>query len=150
MREVLNNQQIVCPGDATQFMHAIFSSDHEMMTFYLTLNRFINPASYLVERSDRQRLEDLENVLFGNVAAFEAVHHFKKISVKDVIKGFGMHMMNMQVSNANRMQSANIMGSFIDCIIDTTKNSWQYKQMYRVNHLHLENVRYLLNLLNEE
>ena len=39
-----------------------------------------------------------------------------------------MHMMNMQVSNANRMQSANIMGSFIDCIIDTTKNSWQYKQ----------------------
>lgn len=24
MREVLNNQQIVCPGDATQFMHAIF------------------------------------------------------------------------------------------------------------------------------
>ena len=94
MKEVLNNQQIVCPGDATQFMHAIFSSDHEMMTFYLTLNRFINPASYLVERSDRQRLEDLENVLFGNVAAFEAVHHFKKISVKDVIKGFGMHMMN--------------------------------------------------------
>lgn len=76
MKEVLNNQQIVCPGDATQFMHAIFSSDHEMMTFYLTLNRFINPASYLVERSDRQRLEDLENVLFGNVAAFEAVHHF--------------------------------------------------------------------------
>ena len=132
MKEVLNNQQIVCPGDATQFMHAIFSSDHEMMTFY------------------RQRLEDLENVLFGNVAAFEAVHHFKKISVKDVIKGFGMHMMNMQVSNTNRMQSANIMGSFIDCIIDTTKNSWQYKQMYRVNHLHLENVRYLLNRLNEE
>lgn len=30
MKEVLNNQQIVCPGDATQFMHAIFSSDHEM------------------------------------------------------------------------------------------------------------------------
>lgn len=24
MKEVLNNQQIVCPGDATQFMHAIF------------------------------------------------------------------------------------------------------------------------------
>ena len=23
MKEVLNNQQIVCPGDATQFMHAI-------------------------------------------------------------------------------------------------------------------------------
>ena len=28
------------PGDATQLMHAIFSSDDEMMAFYLTLNRF--------------------------------------------------------------------------------------------------------------
>ena len=70
----------------------------------------------MVERSDRQRLEDLENVLFGNVAAFEAVHHFKKISVKDVIKGFGMHMMNMQVSNANTYAKCNSNGSFIDVL----------------------------------
>ena len=37
MEEVLSNQE-ARPGDATQLMHAIFSSDDEMMSFYLTLN----------------------------------------------------------------------------------------------------------------
>ena len=46
MEEVLSNQQ-ARPGDATQLMHVIFSSDDEMMSFYLTLNRFMNPESYL-------------------------------------------------------------------------------------------------------
>ena len=55
MEEVLSNQQ-ARPGDATQLMHVIFSSDDEMMSFYLTLNRFMNPESYLVERTDRKRL----------------------------------------------------------------------------------------------
>ena len=44
MEEILDNQ-LVRPGDETQFMHAIFSSDDEMMTFYLTLNRFINSSA---------------------------------------------------------------------------------------------------------
>ena len=33
MEEVLSNQQ-ARPGDATQLMHVIFSSDDEMMSFY--------------------------------------------------------------------------------------------------------------------
>ena len=37
MEEVLSNQE-ARQGDATQLMHAIFSSDDEMMSFYLTLN----------------------------------------------------------------------------------------------------------------
>ena len=44
MEEVLSNQQ-ARPGDATQLMHVIFSSDDEMMSFYLTLNRFMNLSS---------------------------------------------------------------------------------------------------------
>ena len=102
MKEVLNNQQIVCPGDATQFMHVIFSSDDEMMSFYLTLNRFMNPESYLVERTDRKRLEDLASTLCSNVAAFEAIRNYKSISVKEVIRGFGAHMMKTLISNTNR------------------------------------------------
>ena len=35
MEEVLSNQQ-ARPGDATQLMHVIFSSDDEMMAFYLS------------------------------------------------------------------------------------------------------------------
>ena len=101
MEEVLSNQQ-ARPGDATQLMHVIFSSDDEMMAFYLTLNRFMNPESYLVERTDRKRLEDLANTLYSNVAAFEAIRTYKSISVKEVIRGFGAHMMNTQISNTNR------------------------------------------------
>ena len=33
MEEVLSNQE-ARPGDATQLMHVIFSSDDEMMAFY--------------------------------------------------------------------------------------------------------------------
>ncbi|WP_279085630.1 hypothetical protein, partial [Bacteroides acidifaciens] len=105
MEEVLNNQQ-VCPGDVTQFMHFIFSSDAEMMTFYLTFSRFVKPDSYLVQYTDRKRLEDLANVLRSNVVAFNAIHSYKSISVKEVIKGLGMYMMSIHISNANRQQGA--------------------------------------------
>ena len=149
MEEVLNNQQ-VRPGDVTQFMHFIFSSDAEMMTFYLTFSRFVNPDSYLVQCTDRKRLEDLANVLRSNVVAFNAIHSYKSISVKEVIKGFGMYMMSIHISNANRQQGADAVGSLINCVIDTTKNTWQFRKMSRANYMHLENVRYLLNRLNTE
>ena len=118
MEEVLSNQQ-ARPGDATQLMHVIFSSDDEMMSFYLTLNRFMNPESYLVERTDRKRLEDLANTLYSNVAAFEAIRTYKSISVKEVIRGFGAHMMNTQISNTNRFQSADAVGTLMNCILNT-------------------------------
>ena len=147
MEEVLSNQE-ARPGDTTQLMHAIFSSDDEMMSFYLTLNCFMNPESYLVERTDRKRLEDLANTLYSNVAAFEAIRTYKSISVKEVIRGFGAHMMNTQISNANRFQSADAVGTLMNCILNTTKNSWQFKKMDRNNDIHLQNVRYLLNRLD--
>ena len=147
MEEVLSNQQ-ARPGDATQLMHVIFSSDDEMMSFYLTLNRFMNPESYLVERTDRKRLEDLASTLCSNVAAFEAIRNYKSISVKEVIRGFGAHMMNTLISNTNRFQSADAVGTLMNCILNTTKNSWQFKKMDRNNDIHLQNVRYLLNRLD--
>ena len=131
MEEVLSNQQ-ARPGDATQLMHVIFSSDDEMMSFYLTLNRFMNLAS----------------TLCSNVAAFEAIRNYKSISVKEVIRGFGAHMMNTLISNTNRFQSADAVGTLMNCILNTTKNSWQFKKMDRNNDIHLQNVRYLLNRLD--
>ena len=149
MKEVLSNEQ-VRPGDATQLMHVIFSSDDEMMNFYLTFNRLVNPESCLVERTVRNRLEDLVRLFYNNVAAFEAIHHYKSISVKEVIKGFGTHMMNTLVSNNNRLQSADAVGTLMNCIVNTTKNSWQFKKMDRINNMHLQNVKYLLSRLDAE
>lgn len=142
MEEVLNTQQ-VRPGEATQFMHSIFSSDDEMLTFYLTLNRFINPSSYLVERTDQKRLDDLASVLYSNVPAFDAVCNSKYISVKEVVKGFGALMMNTQISNAKRLNNADSVGLLMDYIMNTIKSSWQFKKMNHINHIHLENIEYL-------
>ena len=69
-------------------------------------------------------------------------------SVKEVIRGFGAHMMNTQISNTNRFQSADAVGTLMNCILNTTKNSWQFKKMDRNNNIHLQNVRYLLNRLD--
>lgn len=118
-----------------------------MMNFYLTLSRFINPESYLVESTDRRRLEDLVNVLCHNMEAFHAIRNYKHISVREVIKGFGTHMMNTTVSNTHRQQSADAVGILMNCVVNIAKNIWQFKKMDRTNHIHLENVRYLLNRL---
>jgi len=39
-------------------------------------------------------------------------------------------------------------GTLMNCILNTTKNSWQFKKMDRNNDIHLQNVRYLLNRLD--
>ena len=57
-------------------------------------------------------------------------------------------MMNTQISNTNRFQSADAVGTLMNCILNTTKNSWQFKKMDRNNNIHLQNVRYLLNRLD--
>lgn len=45
MEAILNKEQ-VRPGDETQFMHAAFTSEEEMMSFYLILNRFVNRVDW--------------------------------------------------------------------------------------------------------
>lgn len=144
MEEFSSNQQ-VRPGDATQLMNVIFSSDEEMIAFYLTLNRLVNPESNLVERSDQRKLEDLYYLLHNNITAFEAIGSYKTINVKEAIKGFGMLMMNTAISNSHRLLSADAVGNLINCIMNTTKNSCQFKRMSRTNHLHPENIKYLLD-----
>lgn len=149
MEENLNNQQ-VRPGDRTQLMHVVFSSDEEMMAFYLTLYRLIYPGSYLVQCTDQQMLENLKNTLYKNVLAFEVVNDYKAVSIKEVIKGFGMNMMNTGISNSNRLQSADMVGNLMNCILGTTKNIGQFGHMSRINYLHIENVTYLLKRLKEK
>lgn len=149
MEELINNQQ-VRPGDATQFMHVIFSSNEEMLAFYLTLSRITDPSSYLVERSDKRRLEDLAAILQGNIFAFDAVRSFKHAKMKDVIRGFGMHMMNTNISNRNRLLSAESVDMLMDSIVNTTQNSWQFVRMNYVNNAHYTNVKYLLKWMETE
>ena len=149
MEENLNNQQIR-PGDETRLMHAVFSSDDEMLGFYLTFYRLMYPGNCLVQSTDKKKLEELGKGFYNNIPAFEAVKNYKSIGIKEVVKGFGMDMMNTQVSNANRLRNADVVGDLLDCVLDTTKNIGQFIQMYRMNFLHIENVTYLLKKLKEK
>lgn len=148
MEENLNNEQ-VRPGDETQLMHAIFSSDDEMMAFYLTLYRSMYPGSHLVQSTDKKRLEELKNMLYRNAATFEVVNNYQSISVKEVIKGLGLHMADGSISKSKRLQIADVAGNLMNCLLDTTKNIGQFRTMSRVNMLHIENVTYLLKKLKE-
>ena len=66
MEAILNKEQ-VRPGDETQFMHAAFTSEEEMMSFYLILNRFVNQSTYFMQRPDVERLEDSNTSLIISV-----------------------------------------------------------------------------------
>ena len=43
---------------------------------------------------------------------------------------------------------AQYIGYIPNKLMNTTKNSWQFKKMDRNNNIHLQNVRYLLNRLD--
>lgn len=146
MEENLNNQQAL-PGDGTPLTHAVFSSDDEMMRFYLTFYRLMNPTIGLEQITDKKKLEDLENVFYKKAQAFAGLDKYKSISIKEVIKGFGMYMMNINISHAERLKNAAAVSDLMDCVLNTTKNIGLFKHLSRMNVIHLMNVKYLLKEL---
>ena len=149
MEENLNNQQ-ARPGDETQLMHVVFSSDDEMMSFYLTYCRLLNPSANLVQGTDKKRLEDLESTLYKNILAFESINRSKFVDAKDIVRGLGMHMVNTAISCATRLKYSEAVSILMGCVLNLVKNGSQFKQMSRMNALHLENVKYLLKKLKEK
>ena len=92
-------------------------------------------------------LEDLECVLYKNTSAFGAINNYRSIRIEEVARGMGMHMMNTSISSATRLKYSDAVSVLMDCVLNTTQNSDQFKQMSRINTLHIENVKYLLKKL---
>ena len=149
MEENLNNLQAL-PGDGTPLMHTVFSSDDEMMRFYLTFYRLMNPAICLEQITDKKKLENLESVFYKEVQTFAGIDKYKCVSIKEVIKGFGMHMMNVNISHAERLKNVVAVCDLMDCVFNTTKNIGLFKHLSRANVIHLLNVKYLLKKLKEK
>lgn len=149
MEENLNNQQ-VRPGDETQMMHVVFSSDDEMLSFYLTYCRLLNPSANLLQTTDKKMLEDLEKNLYKNVTAFGAVSNSQFIGAKDIVRGLGKQMMNTDIASAVRLKYWEAVSLMMDFVLNVAKNSGCFKTMSRMNALHLENVKYLLKQLKEK
>lgn len=134
----------VPPGDETQFMHVAFSSDDEMLKFYLLLNRFINPVTYFMQRSDMERLEDLYRILKQQTAFFTPLEEHNFSGVRELTRAFGMFMMNTNISNANRTAAASLVGNQMQFITHMASNMNHIKQLSRANHSHIQNVEYLI------
>lgn len=121
-----------------------------MLSFYLTYCRLLNPSANLVQTTDRKMLEDLENNLYKNIAAFGAVDNSRFVGAKDIVRGLGMQMMNTGISSATRLKYSEAVSVLMDCVVNMVKNSGCFKTMSRMNALHLENVKYLLKKLKEK
>ena len=134
----------VPPGDETQFMHVAFSSDDDMLNFYLILNRFVNPVTYLMQRSDMERLEDLHRMLKQQAAFLTPMENHYFSGINELTRAFGMFMMNINISNTNRINTASLVGNHMQFIIHLASNMNHIKQMSHANYSHIQNVEYLI------
>lgn len=148
MEAILNKEQ-VRPGDETQFMHAAFTSDEEMMTFYLTLNRLVNPVTYFMQRTDVERLTNLLRMLgkFQHFTDLFDVH--QSMGIKVLTEGFGLYMMQQTVSKKELLLAAEHVGYQARFFMDIMKESAYAKIMTKILCSHIENVKYLLAQLEE-
>lgn len=139
----------VRPGDETQFMHAIFTSEEEMMTFYLTLNRFVNMGSYLVQRSDAERLENLLYSL-GKLQHFTNLfRRYHSDGVKQLLEGFGLQMMQVSLSNKERKLTATNVAFQMKFLVDIMKESYSTTLLDKIYRTHIQNVKYLLKKMKD-
>ncbi|WP_342288615.1 hypothetical protein [Bacteroides sp. GD17] len=128
-------------------MHAVFTSEEEMMNFYLILNRFVNPTTYFVQRTDVERLENLRKTL-GLFQRFTSLFStYQSMGIKPLVEGFGLYMMQQTVSNKERRLAAEHVAYQTRFLLDITKDIDQAKALSHVLASHIQNVKYLLEKL---
>lgn len=92
MEATLNNGQFR-PGNETPFMYTAFASEGEMLGFYLSLNRFVNPVTYCVQGTDMERLDNLLHTLGKFQLFMGRFGTYQSLGIKPLIEGFGLYMM---------------------------------------------------------
>ncbi|MCD7925589.1 MAG: hypothetical protein LUI85_13230 [Bacteroides sp.] len=140
----------VPPGDETQFMHAAFTSDKEMLDFYLIFNRFVNPVTYFMQRTDKRRLEDLLFIL-GKQAHFLFMletNHF--LGINPLVQGFGLFMLKDNLSKQKRIAKSEEVASQLQFLTGIASGMDTIKQMNKSIHSHIQNVMYLIDKMKEK
>lgn len=139
----------VPPGDETQFMHAVFTSDKEMLDFYLVFNRFVNPVTYFMQRTDKKRLEDLLFILGkqAHLLFLLETNHF--LGINPLVQGFGLFMLKDDISKQKRIAKSEEVASQLQFLTEIASTMDTIKQMSKGIHSHIQNVRYLIDKLKE-
>ncbi len=146
MEENLSNSQAVL-GISPDAMHNAFQSDEEMLNFYLTLNRFINPLTYNMEKTELERLNDLHQTLaiFADFTGPIGTHTYQGID--NIIKGFGLLMMRTDLSVKNRCKKNELMGYHLQFLFEVASNKVYAKKLSSIYSMHIRQVNYLIRKL---
>ena len=143
MEATLNNGQFR-PGNETPFMYTAFASEGEMLGFYLSLNRFVNPVTYCVQGTDMERLDNLLHTLGKFQLFMGRFGTYQSLGIKPLIEGFGLYMMQQNISNRERKLAAEHVGYQMKFLMDMTKEIEQARSMSHILCSHIANVKYLI------
>ena len=146
MEENLSNQQKGI-DDAPDAMYNAFESDEEMLKFYLTMNRFVNPITYNLEKTALERLEDLHKTLamFSELTGPIGTHSYD--GVDNMIKGFGLYMTRSEISINSRYEKSNLAAYHFQFLFHLAENRAYAKRLSSMYRSHICQVNYLIRKL---
>ncbi|KXT45633.1 hypothetical protein HMPREF2531_03484 [Bacteroides intestinalis] len=149
MEATLDNGQFR-PGNEAQFMYTVFASEREMLGFYLSLNRFVSPVTYFVQRTDTERLNNLLHTLGKFQLFMGRFGTYQSLGIKTLIEGFGLYMMQQNISNRERKLAAEHVGYQMKFLMDMTKEIEQARSMSHILCSHIANVKYLIAKMQDQ
>lgn len=146
MKENSSNQQAVCKKEFEAVRNA-FHSDEEMLKFYLTLNRFLNPTTYETEQPALQRLYDLHTTLssFFQFTGPIGTHSFS--GMDNIMKGYGLFMMHNELSIKKRYEYNSLYANHIQFFFHLATNHLYAKKLSSIYQSHIKRVNYLIKKL---
>lgn len=131
-------------------MQNAFESEKEMLKFYLTMNRFINPLTYNMKRTELQRLQDLHDTL-GMLAAFTGpvgTHQYD--ATGEIVKGFGLYMTHTEISLKARMEQSSIFARHIRFLFHVATNKTYAKRLTGTFGSYMHQINYLIKKMEAE
>lgn len=148
MEENLSPQLVIRRNDFAATRDA-FPSDEEMLKFYLTMNRFVNPLEYHTEKTVLQKLKDLHHVLvqFINFAGPVSTHNYEGID--HMIRGFGLFMTHTEISLNKRNESNRIFANNIKFLFHLANYKKYANKLCGIYHSHIQHVVYLIEKLEK-
>ena len=146
MEENLSHQQAFI-DNAPDAMHNAFESDEEMLKFYLTMNRFVNPLPYNREKTTLERLNDLHKTLaaFADFTGPVGTHSYD--GVDNMVKGSGAYMMRTEISINNRHKNNSLFAYHLQYLFHLAANKATAKKLSSIYCSHICKINYLIRKL---
>lgn len=149
MEENLSNPQAVI-DNAPDAMHNAFESEEEMLKFYLTMNRFVNPLTYNMEKTALERLNDLHKSLAAFSDFTGPVGTYSFDGVDNMVRGFGLYLMRTDISINTRYQKNSLFAYQLQFFLHLAANRAYAKKLSGIYRSHICKINYLIRKLEAD